>query len=339
MVRGRVLGDAGERFPTFLEVAMRAVMLHSVYREKEALAVADLCLRPAIEPFGLMDFVRLDDIVQAGYASARERLGAWVADGGLKPIVAPLDGDERRHLAHVVPAPRRRRREPARGAPRGRARGGRGRRRRAGRCDVRAFAYRHGAKRRLSIATAGTGGVMYVYGGGVAKIVSAHVPNTEMTAEVTPGAVDNMKLLTRGVVDLAMMTGDVLDDAVRRRGAFARAPVCPPARSPRCTRSPCTSRRSTTSASDGSPTCAAAASRPARPGRGRRRPRCACSPPPGSTPTATCGGSASASRRRPRRSRTGRSTRASSPRPRRTPRSWTSRACASGACASSRWTT
>jgi len=94
-------------------------------------------------------------------------------------------------------------------------------------CDVRAFAYRHGAKRRLSIATAGTGGVMYVYGGGVAKIVSEHVPNTEMTAEVTPGAVDNMKLLTRGAVDLAMMTGDVLADAVRRRDAFARAPVCP----------------------------------------------------------------------------------------------------------------
>lgn len=94
-------------------------------------------------------------------------------------------------------------------------------------CDVRAFAYRHGAKRRLSIATAGTGGVMYVYGGGIAKIVSEHVPNTEMTAEVTPGTVDNMKLLTRGAVDLALMTGDVLDDAVHRRDAFARAPVSP----------------------------------------------------------------------------------------------------------------
>jgi TRAP-type uncharacterized transport system substrate-binding protein len=94
-------------------------------------------------------------------------------------------------------------------------------------CDVRAFAYRHGAKRRLSIATAGTGGVMYVYGGGIAKIVSAHVPNTEATAEVTPGTVDNMKLLARGAVDLALATGDVLDDAVRRRAAFARAPATP----------------------------------------------------------------------------------------------------------------
>lgn len=94
-------------------------------------------------------------------------------------------------------------------------------------CDVREFAYRHGARRRLSIATAGTGGVFYVYGGAIARVVSAHVPKTEATAELTAGTVDNAKLLARGAVDLAFLNGDVLDDAMRRRDAFARGPAVP----------------------------------------------------------------------------------------------------------------
>ena len=94
-------------------------------------------------------------------------------------------------------------------------------------CDVREFAYRHGARRRLSIATGNTGAVVYTYGGAIAKIISAHVQNLEATAELTAGAVDNLKLLARGAVDLALVTGDALDDARRRRGTFARGPAAP----------------------------------------------------------------------------------------------------------------
>lgn len=87
-------------------------------------------------------------------------------------------------------------------------------------CDARAFAYRHGAKRRLSIGTAGTGGVYYVIGGGIAKVVSEHVPNAEATAELTAGAIDNLKLIARGALDLAIVTADVLADAHAGREAF-----------------------------------------------------------------------------------------------------------------------
>ena len=44
---------------------------------------------------------------------------------------------------------------------------------------------------RLSIATGGTGGVYYPYGGGIAKIISQHIPNVEATAEVTAASIDN----------------------------------------------------------------------------------------------------------------------------------------------------
>ena len=50
-------------------------------------------------------------------------------------------------------------------------------------------------KHRISIATGGTGGVYYPLGGGMAALISKHIPNTEATAEVTTASVDNVKLL------------------------------------------------------------------------------------------------------------------------------------------------
>ncbi len=88
-------------------------------------------------------------------------------------------------------------------------------------CDPREFARRHGARLRLSVATGPTGGVYYVYGGGVAKVISAHVPNVEATAEVTSASVDNLKLLRDGKVDLAFTLATTVADAAAGRGAFA----------------------------------------------------------------------------------------------------------------------
>ena len=39
-------------------------------------------------------------------------------------------------------------------------------------------------KLRLSIATGGTGGVFYPYGGGIAKVITQYVPNVEATGRV-----------------------------------------------------------------------------------------------------------------------------------------------------------
>ena len=94
-------------------------------------------------------------------------------------------------------------------------------------CDVRDFAHRHGAKRRLSIGTSGTGATIYIYGGAIAKVISTYVPRVEATAELTAGAVDNLRLLMRGAVDLAATMSDALDDALQRRGAFAGGPAAP----------------------------------------------------------------------------------------------------------------
>jgi TRAP transporter TAXI family solute receptor len=75
-------------------------------------------------------------------------------------------------------------------------------------------------KTRLSIATGGTGGVFYPYGGGIAKVITEHVPNVEATAEVTAASVDNIKFLRDKKADLAFTTADTLADAVNGTDVF-----------------------------------------------------------------------------------------------------------------------
>jgi TRAP transporter TAXI family solute receptor len=75
-------------------------------------------------------------------------------------------------------------------------------------------------KQRLSIATGGTGGVFYPYGGGIAKVITDYLPNVEATAEVTAASVDNLKFLRDRKADLAFTTGDMLADAVNGTGPF-----------------------------------------------------------------------------------------------------------------------
>jgi TRAP transporter TAXI family solute receptor len=75
--------------------------------------------------------------------------------------------------------------------------------------------------RKLSIGTADTAGVYYIFGGGLAKLISASIPNTQATAEVTPGAVDNVKLLQNNSVDLAFTKSDIAAEGLKGMGPFA----------------------------------------------------------------------------------------------------------------------
>ncbi len=77
----------------------------------------------------------------------------------------------------------------------------------------------------LSIATGGTGGVYYPYGGGIAKVLNENLPAVRATAEVTAASVDNLKLIRDGKADIAFTLADTLADAVAGRGPFAGAPA------------------------------------------------------------------------------------------------------------------
>jgi TRAP transporter TAXI family solute receptor len=73
---------------------------------------------------------------------------------------------------------------------------------------------------RLSMGTGGTGGVFYIMGGGIAKILTNYMPNTEITVEVTGGSVDNCRLLKSNKADLGLAGADISFDAINGIGKF-----------------------------------------------------------------------------------------------------------------------
>lgn len=79
----------------------------------------------------------------------------------------------------------------------------------------------------LSIGTGGTGGVYYPLGGGIANVLSKHVPGMQATAEVTGGSVDNLKLIGSGKPYIGLTMVDVALDADKGEDKFKgnRVPV------------------------------------------------------------------------------------------------------------------
>jgi len=77
----------------------------------------------------------------------------------------------------------------------------------------------------LSIGTGGTGGVYYPLGGGMAALLSKHVPGMQATAEVTGGSVDNLKLIGSGKPYIGMTMADAAQDALKGVDKFKGKPV------------------------------------------------------------------------------------------------------------------
>lgn len=76
------------------------------------------------------------------------------------------------------------------------------------------------AAQNLSIGTGGTGGVYYPMGGGLADVLSKHVPGMQATAEVTGGSVDNLKLIGSGKPYIGFTMTDAAQDAFKGEEKF-----------------------------------------------------------------------------------------------------------------------
>ena len=72
----------------------------------------------------------------------------------------------------------------------------------------------------LSIATGGTGGVYFPYGGGLAEVINKHVKGYTASVEVTGASVENMALIQRGDSDLALALADTVYQAYTGTGTF-----------------------------------------------------------------------------------------------------------------------
>ncbi|MGH8963987.1 MAG: TAXI family TRAP transporter solute-binding subunit [Actinomycetes bacterium] len=77
-----------------------------------------------------------------------------------------------------------------------------------------------GADGSLSIATGGTGGVYYPYGGGMGTVLSEKLEGITATVQETNASVDNVLLVQDGGADLAFALGDTAADAAAGAGQF-----------------------------------------------------------------------------------------------------------------------
>lgn len=73
----------------------------------------------------------------------------------------------------------------------------------------------------LSIGSGNTGGVYYPLAGGMAQVLTKSIPGWQVTAEVTGGSIDNLKLVGSGKADLGFAMADVSWDAYSGQGKFA----------------------------------------------------------------------------------------------------------------------
>ncbi|WP_280548062.1 MULTISPECIES: TAXI family TRAP transporter solute-binding subunit [unclassified Halomonas] len=76
------------------------------------------------------------------------------------------------------------------------------------------------AAQQLSVATGGTGGTYYPYGGGLAEMIGKHIEGYDAVAEVTGASVENMGLVWRGDSDLALALADTVYQAYNGTGDF-----------------------------------------------------------------------------------------------------------------------
>jgi uncharacterized protein len=77
----------------------------------------------------------------------------------------------------------------------------------------------------IAIATGGTGGVYYPLGGGMANVLSKHVPGVQATARVTGGSVDNLKLIGSKQSEVALVMVDAALDALKGEDKFKGSAV------------------------------------------------------------------------------------------------------------------
>lgn len=81
---------------------------------------------------------------------------------------------------------------------------------------------------RLSIVTGTTGGVYFPLGGGLALLISRHIPGVQATAEVTPASADNIRLIDRRPSDtVGFVLADTAVDAPKAEGPFKDSPGRP----------------------------------------------------------------------------------------------------------------
>ena len=72
----------------------------------------------------------------------------------------------------------------------------------------------------LVLATGGTAGTYYPFGGAMAKIWNSKIKDMNVTAQTTGASAENVRLINKKEVELALVQSDTLDFAFNAKEAF-----------------------------------------------------------------------------------------------------------------------
>jgi hypothetical protein len=73
---------------------------------------------------------------------------------------------------------------------------------------------------KLILATGGTAGTYYPFGGAMAKIWNSKIPGMNVTAQSTGASAENVRLINKKEVELALVQSDTIDFAYNAKEAF-----------------------------------------------------------------------------------------------------------------------
>lgn len=85
-----------------------------------------------------------------------------------------------------------------------------------------ALAAAHAADVKLILATGGTAGTYYPFGGAMAKIWNSKIPGMNVTAQTTGASAENIRLINKKEVELALVQSDTLDFAFKGVEVFKK---------------------------------------------------------------------------------------------------------------------
>lgn len=77
-----------------------------------------------------------------------------------------------------------------------------------------------GQKTQLILATGGTAGTYYPYGGAIAQIWNSKIANMNVTAQATGASIENLRLVQKKEAELAMVQSDIADYAYNGKESF-----------------------------------------------------------------------------------------------------------------------
>ncbi|MGP1459765.1 MAG: TAXI family TRAP transporter solute-binding subunit [Treponema sp.] len=79
---------------------------------------------------------------------------------------------------------------------------------------------KQGAKKNFTLATGGTGGTYYPFGGAIANIWNTHIEGMNVTAQATGASAENLRLISMGEAEFGTVQNDVMDYAYNGTDMF-----------------------------------------------------------------------------------------------------------------------